>query len=282
VTRRSSHDPTYLSGIVAAARERAEADRRDPERLVAEAMEVEPPRPFAGAITQTAERNGVAVIAEIKRRSPSKGDLAPDLDPSELGGAYERGGAACLSVLTDEAFFGGSATDLQEARTACALPALRKDFTVCESDLADARTMGADAVLLIVAALTKGELGSFVDLARKLSLDALVEVHDESELDTALTCGATLVGVNQRDLHTFRVDTDLAPRLATSIPDSTVAVAESGITGPDDVSRLGDAGYQAVLVGESLVTSNDPAGSVRRLTGHPIGPRHPARTVAGG
>ena len=267
---------------MAAARKRAAADRRDPERLVAEAMQADPPRPFARAITDTAKNNGVAVIAEIKRRSPSKGDLAPDLVPGDLACAYEGGGAACLSVLTDERFFGGSATDLQRASDACTLPVLRKDFTVCGSDLADARLMGADAVLLIVSALSEEELASFVALSARLGLDALVEVHDEEELELAITCGATLVGVNQRDLRTFRIDTDLAERLAASIPESVVAVAESGITGPQDVSRLGAAGYQAVLVGESLVTSKDPATAVADLTGYRIGPRGRRRAVAGG
>ena len=171
----------------------------------------------------------MAVIAEIKRRSPSAGDLAPDLDAAKLGRAYAAGGAACLSVLTDAPHFGGSAEDLRTARRASGLPVLRKDFTVSERDLYDARAMGADAVLLIVAALGDEELTSFLAVGRDLGLDCLVEVHDEVELERALAAGAELVGVNQRDLRSFTVDRARAARVGAAIPDGVVAVAESGI-----------------------------------------------------
>jgi indole-3-glycerol phosphate synthase len=207
----------------------------------------------------------VAVIAEVKRRSPSKGDLAPDLDPVALARAYAAGGAACLSVLTDVEFFGGSPDDLAAARAACALPVLRKDFTVSALDVADARVMGADAVLLIAAALDDAELHDLMALATELDLDALVEIHDEAELDRAVAVGARLVGVNQRDLVTFEVDTARAVRMAPQMPAGVVRVAESGIAGAADARVLADAGYHAVLVGELLVTSGDPEAAVAAL-----------------
>jgi indole-3-glycerol phosphate synthase len=270
---RHAPSATYLSGIVAAHRERAARDMRDPDALLEQARGTPPSRGFKRALRESERRGFAGVIAEIKRRSPSKGDLAPDLDPVVLATGYEQGGAACLSVLTDERFFGGSPSDLVAARRACGLPALRKDFTVCAADLADARIMGADAVLLIVAALEADELASFVELSAAIGLDALVEVHDEAELGTALGCGADLIGVNQRDLRTFEVDTELAIRLAALIPDTVVAVAESGIRGPEDVSVLAASGFQGVLVGESLVTSPDPAEAVKALSGQRIGRR---------
>jgi indole-3-glycerol phosphate synthase len=228
-----------------------------------EARAAERPRGFAAALQQAPQRP--AVVAEIKRRSPSKGDLAAELDPAVVAKQYQEGGATCLSVLTDEPHFGGSAADLSTARGAVDLPVLRKDFTVDERDVCDARLMGTDAVLLIVAALDRGELRAFASLAYELGLDALVEVHDEREADVALDIGTTLLGVNQRDLTTFEVDTDRAVRVASSLPEDVVAVAESGITGPGDARRLVEAGYHAVLVGEHLVTSGDPAAAVREL-----------------
>jgi indole-3-glycerol phosphate synthase len=191
--------------------------------------------------------------------------LAPDLDPAILAGQYLAGGASALSVLTDVDWFGGSPEDLAAARAAVPLPVLRKDFTVCENDVADARLMGADCVLLIVAALSQTELAAFHALAVELGLDVLVEVHDEPELERALEVGATVIGVNQRDLVTFQVDTDRAVRMAPLMPAGVVRVAESGVRGPDDAARLAEAGYHAVLVGESLVTSGDPRGGVAAL-----------------
>ncbi len=200
------------------------------------------------------------MIAEVKRRSPSKGDLHADLDPARLAADYAAGGATCLSVLTDQEWFGGSPADLAAARGAVSIPVLRKDFTVCEADVCDARIMGADAVLLIAAALDDAELAAFHELAGEVGLDALVEIHDEAELERALAVGATLVGVNQRDLVTFEVDTDRAVRMAPQMPAGVVRVAESGVRGVDDATRLAEAGYHAVLVGESLVTAGDPGG----------------------
>ena len=243
-------------------------DSRSVDRLREDADGLPPTRGFAAAIRAHESPPGpdlVAVIAEIKRRSPSKGDLFPDLDPANLARQYEVGGAACLSVLTDVDFFGGSPSDLQTARAAVALPALRKDFTVSPQDVVDTRLMGADAVLLIVAALSDSELADFHALALELGLDALVEVHDEGELERAQVAGATLIGVNQRDLVTFEVDTDRAVRVARSFPAGVVKVAESGIVGAEDAATLAEAGYDAVLVGEALVTSGDPAAAVRSL-----------------
>ena len=254
--------PTYLDTILDAHRAAAAADPRPLDELVDAARAEPPTRGFAAALSGA---DGLAVIAEIKKRSPSRGDLAPELVPGVLAKAYSAGGATCLSVLTDAEFFGGSPSDLGEARAAADLPVLRKDFTVSERDVCDARIIGADAVLLIVAALADEELSAFLALSTGLGLDALVEVHDETELERALSAGATLVGVNQRDLTTFTVDTDRAVRVAAAMPEGVVRVAESGITGPDDAARLSRAGYDAVLVGESLVTSPDPAGAVRAL-----------------
>ena len=256
--------PTYLDKILAAHREAARADRRDVGRLLADASRCAAPRGFTSALKA---RPGVAVIAEIKRRSPSKGALALDLEPALLAKAYAGGGAACLSVLTDAEFFGGSADDMAEARNAVDLPVLRKDFTVGPADVGDARLMGADAVLLIVAALAPGELAELLGTARSLGLDALVEVHDEAEAEVALAAGAEVIGVNQRDLFTFEVDTRRAVRVAGSLPEHVVRVAESGVRHRDDVMRLADAGFDAVLVGEALVTAPDPGAALAALMG---------------
>jgi len=262
---------TYLDRILAAHRAAAVADTRPLDALLgrAEGVLVAGRRGFRAAIEAAAATGsgGVAVIAEIKRRSPSKGALALDLEPDAQAKAYQDGGAACLSVLTDVEFFGGSPEDLAVARAATDLPVLRKDFTVGPADICDAALMGADAVLLIAAALSPPELLDFAALAAHLALDALVEVHDEGEVEVALAAGATLIGVNQRDLVTFEVDTRRAVRVAACIPEGVVRVAESGITGRADVQRLVAAGYHAVLVGEALVRAGDPAGAVAALRG---------------
>jgi indole-3-glycerol phosphate synthase len=252
---------SILDRIVAAHRRAAAEDTRTLDQLERAALTGRPIRPFRAALAAP----GMSVIAEVKRRSPSKGDLAPDLEPAVLAKAYADGGADCLSVLTDTEFFGGSADDLAAARVAVDLPVLRKDFTVAEADVYDARAMGADAILLIVAALTAAELSTLRLLAQELEMASLVEVHDEDELQRALDAGAKLVGVNRRDLRTFEVDRARAERLAEAMPPGVVKVAESGIRDVDDVSRLAASGYDAILVGESLVTSPDPAAAVRTL-----------------
>jgi indole-3-glycerol phosphate synthase len=252
---------TYLDDILAAHRARAAADGRTLDALVERARQASPVRDFAAALAGP----GLAVIAEVKRRSPSKGPLAPDLVPGLLAKQYDAGGAAALSVLTDTDHFGGSFADLVEARSAVDLPVLRKDFTVDARDVAEARFVGADAVLLIVAALDDAELRDFHALADELGLAVLVEAHDEAEVERGLAAGARIVGVNQRDLVTFEVDTDRAVRVAASIPEGVLKVAESGIRSPADAARLADAGYDAVLVGEHLVTSGDPARALEEL-----------------
>jgi indole-3-glycerol phosphate synthase len=251
---------TYLDAILAAHRARAADDKRSLEGLTDEARRCPAARGFAAALV-----DGFAVIAEVKRRSPSKGAIDADLDPAALAADYAGGGAACISVLTDVDHFGGSPSDLAAARAAVNVPVLRKDFTVALADVCDARIMGADAILLIVAALDDDELADFHSLAVELGLDVLVEVHDEAELERALRVDAALIGVNQRDLVTFAVDTARAVRMAPQMPAGVVRVAESGISGPNDARPLVAAGYHAVLVGESLVRSDDPAAAVAAL-----------------
>ncbi len=263
---------TYLSKILESHRARARRDRRDAATLAAAAEAAPPTRGFAAGL-ESAAGGELAVIAEVKRRSPSKGDIATDLDPAALAAQYQAGGARGVSVLIDAEFFGGSPDDLAAARAACSLPVLRKDFTVCAADVFDARIMGADAVLLIVAALSDDELVGLLTVAQELALDALVEVHDAAELDRALDVGASLVGVNQRDLTTFEVDRGRAVRLAEHIPAEVVAVAESGIEGAEDARALAGAGYQAVLVGESLLRASDRRAGVAALSGHRVGVR---------
>ena len=262
---------TYLDRIAASHRETARDDPRRFGPLLERALSCPHTRGFRDRLERAASAvDAVAVIAEVKRRSPSKGDLRADMDPAvlhpaDLAEQYEAGGATCLSVLTDEMWFNGSVSDLQQARAAVSLPVLRKDFTVDARDVLDARIMGADCVLLIASLLTDGQLSDFHDLACSVGIDALVEIHDEAELERALSADATLIGVNQRDLITFEVDQDRAVRLAHRIPDGVVRVAESGIRGPEDTRALADAGYHAVLVGETLVRSPDPIAAVRML-----------------
>lgn len=254
---------TYLDDILAGHRAAAALDRRATGPLADRARSLPPTRRFRDAL-RAGDR--LAVISEVKRRSPSRGPLAPDLDPASLARSYRDGGAAALSVLTDVDAFGGSADDLARARAAVELPVLRKDFTVSANDVCDARLMGADCVLLIAAALDDGELTDFAALAVDIGLDVLVEVHDEEELDRALiTTSGDLIGVNQRDLETFRVDQDRAVRLAAAMPVATVRVAESGVRGRGDASALVAAGYHAVLVGEHLVTAGDPVAALAAL-----------------
>jgi indole-3-glycerol phosphate synthase len=254
----------YLDEILANHRSNAERDERDLDQLIEAAHRSPVAREFREKLLADSASH-LAVIAEIKRRSPSKGDLNLDLDPGKLAFVYEDNGASCVSVLTDEKFFGGSRSDLVAARESIGLPVLRKDFTVSLKDVCDARLMGADCVLLIVAALSPSELRSMHQLAEDLSLDVLVEIHDEPELEMALDCGARLIGVNQRDLTTFTVDRVRAVRMAPLIPADIVKVAESGVVGEEDARELRAAGYHAVLVGETLVRSASPGASLRNL-----------------
>jgi indole-3-glycerol phosphate synthase len=210
---------------------------------------------------------GSSVIAEVKRRSPSKGDLADIPDPARLAASYAAGGAAAISVLTEQRRFGGSLEDLRAVRAAVDTPILRKDFIVSDYQLVEARAAGADLALLIVAALDDDDLRRLHDTAGELGLTVLVEVHDEAETERAVELGAELVGVNARNLKTLAVDGDTFGRLAPLVPDDRVKVAESGIFGADDVRRFVGQGARAVLVGEALVRDGDPEQAVRAMTG---------------
>ena len=254
----------YLDGILAQHREVASRDSRSLSGLIEATRTISNSRGFAKRLIEDS-KNALAVIAEIKRRSPSRGLLSHDLDPKFIAEQYKNAGASCISVLTDSDFFGGSVDDLKSARGAVDLPVLRKDFTVSLNDICDAKLMNADCILLIVAALNKVELAEFHNFALELGLDVLVEIHDEPELDLALEVGAKMVGVNQRNLKTFEVDQQRAVRIATKIPSSVVRVAESGVRTRDDALQLRDAGYHAVLVGESLVTSKSIAMTLDEL-----------------
>lgn len=253
---------TYLDSILAWHRSRADSDERSLDLLIREAVAAPATRGFRGAI---AGHGSLAVIAEVKRRSPSKGVLKHDLDPASLARMYQSGGACCVSVLTDSEHFSGSPRDLALARDACSLPVLRKDFTVDVRDVCDARIMGADCVLLIAAALDDAKLRDCLATAHLVGIDALVEIHDEPEMERALSLGADLIGVNQRDLVTFQVDQERALRMASRFPDDVIAVAESGIRGHQDAVALRQAGYDAILVGETLVTAPDPVVMLRSL-----------------
>jgi indole-3-glycerol phosphate synthase len=224
-------------------------------------------RRFSAALSEP----GIKVIAEFKRRSPSAGTLheAPDLH--ELVGAYERGGASALSVLTEQKHFDGSLEDLRAARAACDLPILRKDFIVDEYQLYEAKVARVDAVLLIVAALEPDELSALNERARALGLDVLVEVHDRDELRTALAIEAELIGINNRDLRDFSVDVARTAELMDAIPAGVTVVSESGIAEPEQLNRLEDAGVSAVLVGETLMRSADPEAALRTLRGDRAG-----------
>jgi indole-3-glycerol phosphate synthase len=210
-------------------------------------------------------RPGVSFIAEIKRRSPSGGEIRPGASAAGLARRYEAAGAAALSVLTDSKYFGGHDDDLRDAHQATALPTLRKDFVVDEYQIYEARALGADAVLLIVRALSDADLRYFLALARRLGMDALVEAHSAGEIERALTAGARIVGVNNRDLDTLVTDVSLAPRLRPLVPSDCVFVAESGISRPEQIAILLDAGVDAVLIGESLLRASDPAVMLRDL-----------------
>ena len=242
---------------VAAAKKRVQ-----PEGLRALATWHEPRRGFADAIRSAAGR---CIIAEIKKSSPSRGLIRADFDPAAHARDYERAGATCISVLTDGPFFLGSLEHLEQARRACGRPLLRKDFVIDAYQVDEARVSGADAVLLIAAALAKDELAALRARAEELGLCALVEVHDERELDAALATGARVIGINNRDLRTFETDLAVTEQLAPRVPQGCVVVAESGIFTRADMTRLAAAGAHAFLVGESLMREVDVAGALRRL-----------------
>jgi len=260
-----------LERIVAATRVRvAEAKRGADLSELERKAEGHAPRGFRRALASKS-REGVAVIAELKKASPSKGLIREEFRPAELATELESAGAAALSVLTEEEFFQGSLENLRAASGAVAIPCLRKDFIVDEFQVLEARANCADAVLLIVAALSSHELSSLAVAARRRGLDVLCEVHDADELHRALDAGCDLIGVNTRDLRTFKVDLEIAFALAEKIPSNVVRVAESGIHSADDVARLRAAGYDAFLVGESLMRAASPGNALRELMSVPSG-----------
>lgn len=264
----STRSPTVLERILQSTRAELERRKREtaPQALSERVMSAADHDGGGERRLRDALRKpGIGVIAEFKRRSPSAGTLREGADVGEVVRAYERGGAIALSVLTEGPNFGGSLEDLRAARAACELPILRKDFIVDPYQLYEARDAGADAVLLIVAALATEDLASLHDCARELGLDALVEVHDGEELQCALRLGADLVGINNRDLRDFSVDVERTSRLMGQVPDGVTIVSESGIATAEQLRSLRERGVRAVLVGESLMRSPDPASALRAL-----------------
>jgi indole-3-glycerol phosphate synthase len=258
----SSISSGILSGIVQHKRQEVAELRPFAAVLEREAFARNlPVRPFRAGL----ESAKPAIIAELKKASPSKGLLAESYHPAFLAHAYEAGGAACLSVLTDREYFQGSLHDLEAARAAATLPVLRKDFIVDRLQIFEAAAHGADAILLIAAVLDTAELNQFRELAAKLEMAALVEVHDSEELRKAVDSGAEIIGVNNRNLETFEVNLDTSVRLSYLMPSHAVRVSESGIASRADINRLSEAGFHAFLVGESLMRSPDPVASLRQL-----------------
>lgn len=243
----------------------AKKARIGPTHLEAAARAVSPPRGFAAALAQSAAPGRLALIAEIKKASPSKGLIRPDFDPPKLARAYAEGGAACLSVLTDAPSFQGDDAYLAAARDAVSLPCLRKEFLVDPWQVVESRSLGADAVLVILAMVDDSLAHALLTEASRLGMDALVEVHDEDEMARARSLGATLVGINNRDLKSFAVDLAVTERLAPLAPPSALLVTESGITGAADAARLARAGATAMLVGESLMREPNVTAATRAL-----------------
>ena len=253
-----------LEAVVAASRRSAdERERRADARAFERAIETAAPR--GAAFVEALHAPGIRVIAECKRRSPSKGVLVELYDPVAIARAYEAAGAAAISVLTEPTFFDGALDHLRAVRAAVTLPVLRKDVLVTPFQVREARASGADAVLLIVAALDQPALAALMKEADRCDLAALVEVHDAEEIDRALDAGATLVGVNSRNLRTLEVQTDRFDELAALLPTGVIAVAESGLRSPGELARLAAFRYDAFLIGERLVTTADPGGALRQL-----------------
>jgi indole-3-glycerol phosphate synthase len=258
-----------LGKILATKRDEVAALQRErPIHVVeAAARAAAAPRDFEGALRAKIDAGRAAVIAEIKKASPSRGLLRPDFDPPAIAASYQRGGAACLSVLTDRAYFQGAPEFLTAARAACALPVLRKDFIVDSYQIAEARAMGADAILLIVAALDDAALARFNATARSFGMAVLVEVHDPAELDRALVLEGALIGINNRNLRTFDVDLATTLELVPKIPGGRLVITESGILARADVATMREHGVDAFLVGEAFMRAKDPGAALVELFG---------------
>lgn len=261
----STTAPTILRKIVARKREEI-AGQQDPQSLAAlraEALQIAPPRGFFRALR--ARQGKAAIVAEIKRASPSCGVLRDPFDPPALASRYEAGGAACLSVLTDKDFFQGDDDHLRAARAACSLPVLRKDFMIAASQIYQARILGADCVLLIVAILDDSTLKALYEQARELGMDVLVEVHTEAELERALVLEHAILGINNRDLHSFSVDLDTSCRLRQQVPADRLVITESGIHTQEQIQLMQDHDINAFLVGEAFMRAEDPGQALHSL-----------------
>jgi indole-3-glycerol phosphate synthase len=241
-----------------------EVEQLKSEGVSRPASTVDPPRGFMQALIQSA---GIAVIAEVKKASPSKGVISPDFNPTEIAASYERGGAEAVSVLTDEKFFQGSLDYILQVRQEVKLPVIRKDFIIHELQIEEASNYGADAILLIAAILDQDQIRDYLQMSNELDMDALVEVHDEKELEKSLVAGSALIGINNRDLRDFTVNIETTTRLRKEIPDEIPVVSESGIKTHEDMKLLEDHGIAAALIGETLMRSGDREAAIREIRG---------------
>jgi len=264
-----SDTPDILKKIVKRKLEEVieRSERMNLRQLLDAVEQADPPRGFAAALDSRIGAGDAAVIAEVKKASPSKGVLREDFRPADIARSYQAGGASCLSVLTDVDFFQGSDDDLRQARAACALPVIRKDFFIDPFQVYEARAIGADCILLIAACLDDGQLSDLTRLAQELKMDVLIEVHDRTELERALQVDNRLIGINNRDLRNFEVSLDTTLDLLELIPDDRILVTESGIHGPEDVQLMRGHGVHAFLVGEAFMRAQDPGEKLRALFG---------------